>query len=629
MAIVVKLTGDLSDLEAKLKTAGIKVEGFGDDAEGAGKKASSAFDSDLESSIKRIEEATSRAAEATETLASHAGGMNELAEGLGNTERVALGMNDVMGVAAEQFGLNVGPAQEYAQAIGDVAGGLEGVIGGGVALVQQIAPMVTGMVPLIASTWAHVTALYAQAAAFVVANAPMIAIIATIALVAAGVVLLIQHWDDITAKFPILGEATDAIKAKLDEFTAWITDTFVPAVLALYEGVKAPVEQAIAFVVDNWDTIRAVIEPAVTVLMTIVSTQFELMKNAIETAINVIKGIIEVVMGILTGDWQRSWDGIKAIVDAIWDGMKNAVQIAIDGIVTIAKEIGPKLLAGIGNLGELLVEAGKDVVRGLISGIESMASEATAAVTGLAGDMVSGAKDKLKIWSPSRVFAEIGEQIPAGLVEGIEEGSGDAYAGMATWINGLADKARSEWWMANADFAQEMANAGFFVNEDGSLSQSNYAAGVNNGVSGGFDQWLANNGVYRINGSVAPPPAAPEAAPEPPPASGTERGAGGLPTPSRPSLGGSGGTNGAGGNVPKVTPAGGAKADEELLAVLGEIRTILDNANRQRANVLDVLKQPQAIDFMRSGDPRALANLLAPFLADSLAQIYRRQWSPT
>jgi len=122
------------------------------------------------------------------------------------------------------------------------------------------------------------------------------------------------------------------------------------------------------------------------------------------------------------------------------------------------------------------------------------------------------------------------------------------------------------------------------------------------------------------DGSLGPPPSVY--------GPGTERGGGGLPTPSRPSLGGSGGTNGAGGNVPKVTPAGGAKADEELLAVLGEIRTIMDNANRQRANVLDVLKQPQAIDFMRSGDPRALANLLAPFLADSLAQIYRRQWSP-
>lgn len=534
MAIVVKLTGDLSDLEAKLKSAGVKVESFGDSAETAGKQAGGAFNGDLESKIARIEEATRRSAEATETLASHAGGMNELAEGFGNVERVALGMNDIMGVAAEKFGLNLGPAQEYAQALGDVAGGLEGVIGGGVALVQQITPIVTGMVPLIASTWAHVTALYAQAAAFVAANLPMIAIIATLALVAAGVVLLVTHWDEITEKIPFLGDATDAVKEKLDLFTGWIKDTFIPAVASLYDpAIKVPLDLVVSYF----------------------ETQFNLVKVGIETVLGVIKGVVDVFMGVFTGDWDRAWSGVKQIVDSLWTGIKEAFNLGVQFFTDLVPN---------------LKTAGEKMGGALMDGLKG----ALGAVAGFAGGVADAVLSAVRGVVNQFVIDPINRAL---------EFSFDTHIPGVGSIN------------INPPDLPRLASGMWNVPGPRGVDQ--------------FPALLAGGEM------VLPAPAA----------EGLRQMAGGGGySVTAPGLGRAG-ANASGGGAPKTTPGGGVKADEEMMAVLQGVHEELVKANRQRANVLDVLGQPQTVDIMSRGDPRSLANMLAPFLADALAQIYRRQ----
>ncbi len=101
---------------------------------------------------------------------------------------------------------------------------------GNEALLKGAPAFLSSMGAMTASTWAQVTALYAQAAAWVAANAPLLIIIGTIALVAAGVYLLVQHWDTITEKVPILGAAFEAVKGAIQGFVGFVTGTLVPAI---------------------------------------------------------------------------------------------------------------------------------------------------------------------------------------------------------------------------------------------------------------------------------------------------------------------------------------------------------------------------------------------------------------
>lgn len=81
---------------------------------------------------------------------------------------------------------------------------------------------------------------------------------------------------------------------------------------------------------------------------------------------------------------------------------------------------------------------GKDIVRGAWNGIKSMGNWIWGNVTDFFGGLVDGVKDRLSIFSPSRVFRdEIGKMIVRGLGIGIERNEDDAVNPMQHLINSV------------------------------------------------------------------------------------------------------------------------------------------------------------------------------------------------
>jgi TP901 family phage tail tape measure protein len=81
--------------------------------------------------------------------------------------------------------------------------------------------------------------------------------------------------------------------------------------------------------------------------------------------------------------------------------------------------------------GSWLYNAGRDVVMGLVHGLQSAAGNALGAVKNLGSNMLSGFKSAMGISSPSRVFAEAGRWIPAGIAQGITANMGQVHAALA------------------------------------------------------------------------------------------------------------------------------------------------------------------------------------------------------
>lgn len=73
--------------------------------------------------------------------------------------------------------------------------------------------------------------------------------------------------------------------------------------------------------------------------------------------------------------------------------------------------------AEIGN--QYFKEAGQETANGIVAGIEAQIPAAVAAANALADAMVAAVKKKLKINSPSQVFADIGDNIAAGVTVGV------------------------------------------------------------------------------------------------------------------------------------------------------------------------------------------------------------------
>ena len=78
------------------------------------------------------------------------------------------------------------------------------------------------------------------------------------------------------------------------------------------------------------------------------------------------------------------------------------------------------------------VNAGKDLIRGLIRGIKNMTSNAIGAITGVVDGVVNKAKSILRIKSPSRVFEDIGDDTMAGFVQGIDAMAGSAVRSVSS-----------------------------------------------------------------------------------------------------------------------------------------------------------------------------------------------------
>lgn len=148
------------------------------------------------------------------------------------------------------------------------------------------------------------------------------------------------------------------------------------------------------------------------------------------------------------GDLMR-WLNEGAFKLGWWAG---SVAAAVTNAVGFISSLPSRIGAALASLPNLLVSVGQDMIRGLIRGVDSMISNAVAAVKNVGGQMLDGVKSFLGIKSPSRRFRdEVGKMVGLGLLAGIEDQS----------IRGRIDTAVDHLIDVPAGLVGAKASAGF------------------------------------------------------------------------------------------------------------------------------------------------------------------------
>ncbi|MGE7437941.1 phage tail tape measure protein [Kitasatospora sp. NPDC001175] len=165
------------------------------------------------------------------------------------------------------------------------------------------------------------------------------------------------------------------IKARVAELVAWWTEhsqqihevwsavwkIVETAVKVWWDGVMRP---TLAIIQSVWTVVWGVIKDTIKIVWDVIS-------GVVMTGIHFVENTIGLVLDILTGKWGK-----------VWGDLSHLVGQALDDVVTTIGHIA----SGFGNL---LWDAGANIVRGLINGIRSMVGGVGRAISDVASTIRS------------------------------------------------------------------------------------------------------------------------------------------------------------------------------------------------------------------------------------------------
>ncbi|GAA4527430.1 phage tail protein [Amycolatopsis samaneae] len=218
----------------------------------------------------------------------------------------------------------------------------------------------------------------------------------------------------VTALLPIIPPLLQIVSALLPPLLSLVT-ALLP-VITQGAGLFAQLVTAIAPLIVQ---IGQMLMPVIQALFDLVKPIFEGIVAVISGAMRYISGVIDVVMGVLTGNWDRAWSGLKNMLGGIWDMIKGIVSNALKFLGNLFVELPGKLLGLLGDLGGLLIDAGKNIIRGLIKGltagfgwVKDKLGELTSWITSWKGPP---SRDKVLLTANGRL-------IMGGLLAGLQDG---------------------------------------------------------------------------------------------------------------------------------------------------------------------------------------------------------------
>lgn len=268
----------------------------------------------------------------------------------------------------------------------------------------------------------------------------------------------------LSTAFSGVGSAGGVLGDKLSEIGAKLTP-----LIEAFQSALTPVLQALAPV------FATVFETA----SSIVSTVFSTIMGVVSGFIDYISGFLTILTGIFTGDWGAVWEGAKQMLSGAWNAMtsiisgawdvfktlvsggisaissilsglgsilsglfssawnaaRSAISSGISSAIGVIRSLPSQAVSALGNLGSVLVGAGRSLIQGFINGIKNMIG----GVQSTLGDLTA----KLTSWKgppekDATLLVGAGQLVIGGFINGLESRYGDVRASLSGLTHDLA-----------------------------------------------------------------------------------------------------------------------------------------------------------------------------------------------
>jgi tape measure domain-containing protein len=250
-----------------------------------------------------------------------------------------------------------------------------------------------------------------MAAAWVIAMGP---IGWAIAAVVAVVAVIVTHWQQVkdmtVAAWKAVAGAvtgawdaiTGAVSAAVSAVTGFLSAHW-PLILAILTG---PFGLAVLWISRHWDSIKSAVS------------------KGVASVVSFVSGLPGKVAGALSSLGSKLWHVVSGAFVQFLDAERRGITEA----VRVIGGVGGWLLQGLGNVGDLLLDAGRKIIEGLVRGITNSAH--------LVKDALGKITGKLTSWkgppsTDAKILRPAGGLIIGGLVDGIRASTPEVRKALA------------------------------------------------------------------------------------------------------------------------------------------------------------------------------------------------------
>ena len=298
-------------------------------------------------------------------------------------------------------------------------------------------------------------ALFKMAAAVIAATWPFVAVGAAIAAFVALVVWAYNNVEWFRNFIDYVWENIGKIISTAIEFVRKVITKTVTAIRnfwqkngerilnnaqRVWDAIRNTIDRVINIIKGIIDVVMGVIRGdwsrAWSGIQSIFSNVWAQIRGVVTTVINVIRSIISGALSAIRGVWSAAWNGLRSVLSSAWSGIRNAVTNGISNVLGLIRSLPRRILSAIGNVGRLLFNVGRDIIRGFINGIKNM--------FGSVRDTFSGLTNMLPSWKgPKRVDLKLlrgpAEDIMGGFANDLERyANKDVQAAMTSATNIVA-----------------------------------------------------------------------------------------------------------------------------------------------------------------------------------------------
>ncbi|MEV6609896.1 hypothetical protein [Kutzneria sp. NPDC051319] len=193
---------------------------------------------------------------------------------------------------------------------------------------------------------------------------------------AAGVIL--------SGLLPVVPPLADALLGLVNAALG-LLPPLLQLVSALLPGAVALVAALVPVVVQAAGVLAAIVQAATPLVVLlanelspqiqafglIVSDVFAAVAAVVAGALEVVKGVIHLALAVLTGDWSGAWRALGEIVHGVVGALAGVVNAGLDIVLNIIRGLANAVLSAASGLPGTLVQSGRDLINGLVKGIEA------------------------------------------------------------------------------------------------------------------------------------------------------------------------------------------------------------------------------------------------------------------